>query len=61
MPRLHKKVIMLFAIRDPDSDHSEEKDCISENAGRAPSTVKIVWLLQVKANVIFPDIMNQPT
>lgn len=54
MPRIHEKVVMLFVIRDPGSGSSEKKGCISENAGRATSAVKIALLLQVKVNVIFP-------
>lgn len=53
MPRLHKKVIMLFVFRGPDSDCSEEKGCISGSAGRATSAVKRALLLQVKVNSIF--------
>lgn len=52
-PRLHKKVIMLFVIKGPDSDYSEAKGCISGNAGRATRAVKTALLLQIKVNSIF--------
>lgn len=53
VPREHKKVIMLFVIRDLDSDHSEKKGHISGIAGRATSAVKIALLLQVTVNITF--------
>lgn len=52
-PRLHKKVIMLFVIKGPDSDYSEAKGCISGNAGKATRAVKTALLLQIKVNSIF--------
>lgn len=61
VPRLHKKVIMLFVIRDPDSNHSEKKRLYFRKCRQGNQCCKNSAAIASKSKYYYPDTMNQST